>query len=82
MPTIFEIFGLRFFFFSGDHAPIHIHVVKGDNDAKIAIMPEIKLVYNNGLKVGDLKKALQLAEMYKLEIIEAWNKYFDENGNN
>lgn len=45
-------------------------------------MPEIKLVYNNGLKVGDLKKALQLAEMYKLEIIEVWNKYFDENGNN
>ncbi len=55
MPTIFEIFGLRFFFFSGDHAPIHVHVVKGDDDAKIAIIPEIKLVYNNGLKVGDLR---------------------------
>ncbi len=79
MPTIFEIFGLRFFFFSGDHAPIHVHVVKGDDDAKIAIKPEIKLVYNNGLKVGDLKKALKLSEMYKSEIIEAWNKYFDEN---
>ena len=50
MPTIFEIFGLRFFFFSGEHTPIHVHVVKGDDDAKIAIMPEIKLVYNNGLK--------------------------------
>lgn len=36
MPTIFEIFGLRFFFFSGDHAPIHVHVVKGDDEAKIA----------------------------------------------
>lgn len=82
MPTIFEIFGLRFFFFSGDHAPIHVHVVKGDDDAKIAIIPEIKLVYNNGLKVGDLRKALQLAEMYKSEIIDAWNKYFDENGSN
>ncbi|MDI9603972.1 MAG: DUF4160 domain-containing protein [Bacteroidota bacterium] len=82
MPTIFEIFGLRFFFFSGDHAPIHVHVVKGDDDAKIAIIPEIKLVYNNGLKVGDPRKALQLAEIYKLEIIDAWSKYFDENGNN
>ena len=82
MPTIFEIFGLRFFFFSGDHAPIHVHVVKGDDDAKIAIISEIKLVYNNGLKVGDPRKALQLAEIYKLEIIDAWSKYFDENGNN
>ncbi|MDI9523108.1 MAG: DUF4160 domain-containing protein [Bacteroidota bacterium] len=57
-------------------------MVKGDDDAKIAIIPEIKLVYNNGLKVGDLRKALQLAEMYKSEIIDAWNKYFDENGSN
>ncbi|HHU96091.1 MAG TPA: DUF4160 domain-containing protein [Petrimonas sp.] len=61
---------------------MHVHVVKGDDDAKIAIIPEIKLVYNNGLKVGDLRKALQLAEMYKSEIIDAWNKYFDENGSN
>jgi hypothetical protein len=36
MPTIFEIFGLRFFFFSGEHTLIHVHVVKGDDDAKIA----------------------------------------------
>lgn len=35
MPTIFEIFGLRFFFYSDDHTPIHVHVVKGDDDAKI-----------------------------------------------
>ena len=82
MPTIFEIFGLRFFFFSSDHAPIHVHVVKGDDDAKIEITPEVKLIQNNGLKAGDLKKALKLAEMYKSEIIEAWNNYFDENENN
>lgn len=48
MPTLFELFGLRFFFFSDDHAPIHVHVVKGDDDAKIALRPEIRLVYNTG----------------------------------
>lgn len=48
MPTLFELFGLRFFFFSEDHAPIHVHVVKGDDDAKIALRPEIRLVYNHG----------------------------------
>lgn len=75
MPTIFEIFGLRFFFFSEDHLPIHVHVVKGDEDAKIEIEPDIKVVYNHGLKPKDLKKALKLAELYKEEIIETWNKY-------
>lgn len=77
MPTIFEIFGLRFFFFAEDHAPIHVHVVKGDDDAKIAIEPRIKLVYNHGLKAGDLKRALKLADMYKEDIIETWKKYHD-----
>lgn len=75
MPTIFEIFGLRFFFFAEDHEPMHVHVVKGDDDAKIAIEPSIELVYNHGLKARDLKRALKLAEMYKDDIIEVWNKY-------
>lgn len=75
MPTVLEIFGLRFFFFSEDHAPIHVHVVKGDDDAKISIEPEIKLIYNHGLKTKDITRALKLAEMYKEDIIETWNKY-------
>lgn len=78
MPTIFELFGLRFFFFADDHAPIHVHVVKEQDNAKIAIEPEIKLIYNHGLKAQDLKRALKLAEMYKTEIIETWYKYHDE----
>ncbi len=77
MPTLFTIFGLRFFFFAGDHAPVHVHVVKGDDDAKIEIDPEVKLIYNNGLKQGDLKKALNLAELYRDEIIAVWYQYHD-----
>lgn len=75
MPTIFEIFGLRFFFYSDEHRPIHVHVVKGDDDAKIQIEDEVKLVYNHGLKAQDLKRALELAEMYKEDIINVWNEY-------
>lgn len=75
MPTIFEIFGLRFFFFADDHNPIHVHVVKGDDDAKIQIEPEIRLIYNHGLKARDAKRALELAKMYKDEIIAVWNEY-------
>ena len=75
MHTIFEIFGLRFFFYSDEHRPIHVHVVKGDDDAKIQIEDEVKLVYNHGLKAKDLKRALELAEMYKEDIINTWNEY-------
>lgn len=65
MPTIFELFGLRFFFFSENHAPIHVHVVKGDDDAKISLEPIIDVVYNHGLKPKDLKRALQLPKCTK-----------------
>ena len=75
MPTIFELFGLRFFFFANEHEPIHVHVVKGQDNAKIEIEPEIRLKYNHGLKAQDVKRALMLAKMYKSEILETWEKY-------
>lgn len=75
MPTIFEIFGLRFFFYADDHTPIHVYVVKGDDEAKIQIDPEIKLIHNHGLKAKDLKRALELAEMYREDIIEVGHQY-------
>lgn len=75
MPTIFEIFGLRFFFYSDDHPPVHVHVVKGDDDAKIRIEGGVELVYNHGLKARDLKRALKLAEMYRDDIMAKWHEY-------
>ena len=77
MPTIFEIFGLRFFFYSDEHLPIHVHIEYGGNDAKIEIATR-KVVQNRGLKPRELKKATQLVEMYEEEIIKAWHDYFDK----
>lgn len=77
MPTIFELFGLRFFFYADEHSPIHVHIVKGDAEAKIEIDPEIKLIYNHGLKVQDVRMAIRLAKMYKDDIIEIWCRYHD-----
>lgn len=57
--------------------PIHVHVERDDDEAKIAIEPEVKVVYNHGLKPQDLKRALKLIKMYKAEIIETWNQYHD-----
>ena len=75
MPTIINIFGLRFFFYSEEHLPIHVHVVDGDGRVKIQISPEIKLVSNEEMKPRNVKRALQLAEMYQEEIINKWEEY-------
>ncbi len=80
MPTLFTIFGLRFFFYSDEHLPIHIHIhiEKGDGKAKFNVEPEIELVYNKGLSEKDLKKARGIVELYKDDIIEKWQEYHGE----
>jgi hypothetical protein len=49
MPTLFYFFGLRFFFYSNDHEPIHVHVSNSDGEAKFKVSP-LKLIENRGLK--------------------------------
>ena len=36
-PTILFLFCLRFFFYSDEHLPMHVHVKNGDGKAKINI---------------------------------------------
>lgn len=78
MPTLFTIFGLRFYFYSEEHLPIHVHVRSSDGRAKIQVDPEVVLIENNGIKPNDLKKALTLANLYKEQITEFWYEFFME----
>ena len=81
MPTIFSVFGLRFMFFSDDHEPIHIHVVKGkgaiNESAVFQLEPDIILRENKGLSATELKLAQNLVEENKELIIEKWKDFFN-----
>ena len=77
MPTLLFIFGLRFYFYSEEHLPIHIHVQNGDGKAKIDV-ETCMVLENRGIKPKDLKRAIDAVLLYKEEIINAWNEYFDE----
>ena len=83
MPLLFTFFGLRFMFYSNDHEPIHVHVVKGKGKiketAKFNIMPEITLVENNGLQSNEIKMAEMVIEENKELITERWNEFFNKN---
>lgn len=77
MPTLFYYLGLRFFFYSNDHDPIHVHVSNGDGEAKYRIDP-ITLMSNHGLKTRDLRIAEAAIEENREVIIENWNRYFNK----
>lgn len=76
MPTILFLFGLRFFFYSEEHLPVHVHVENGDGRAKIDV-ETAEVIENKGLKPKDLKRAVEAVRLYREDIINSWNEYFD-----
>lgn len=76
MPTLFTVFGFRFLFYSNDHEPIHVHVIKGNTEARFQVQPEVKLLDNRGLKPAELKLAESLVEENKEMIVERWKVFF------
>ena len=75
MPELFRFYGIKFFFFSNEHLPIHVHIQNSDGDAKFNLEP-LELIENHGMKNKDLKIAEGIIEENK-EIIESrWKEYF------
>ena len=79
MPTVFIKDGVRFFFYSNDHRPIHVHVhvKRGDGEATFAVEGEVVLRESVGLKTKELARAEDLAIEHQELIIEKWHEYFD-----
>lgn len=79
MPTLFILFGFRFFFWSNEHDPIHIHISKGDAEAKYNI-ESLELVENYGFKKSELRLIESVLEENKEIIIDRWHEYFRKGG--
>lgn len=79
MPILFYYLGLRFFFYSNDHEPIHVHVSNGDKEARFQLEP-LALLENKGLKARELKVAEMAIEENKEIIRERWVQFFEKKG--
>lgn len=77
MPKIFEEDGYRFFFYSNEHRPIHVHVRRGGGEAVFEVERGVELRESQGLKVAELSKAEQLANEHRQLIIQRWNERFN-----
>lgn len=78
MPTILFAFGLRFYFYSEEHAPIHVHVENSDGRAKFVLEPVVELLKNEGIKPKDLRKAKALCETFQEDFIMKWHEHVDQ----
>ncbi len=79
MPTLFIIFGFRFFFWSNDHEPIHVHISKGNSEAKYNV-ETLELVENFGFKKNELRMIESIIDENQSIIIERWVEFFKKGG--
>jgi hypothetical protein len=85
MPKIFEYFGFVFFFYSNEHEPIHVHVIRGERQSIF------ELILEDGVVVSLLKRAAKgcqpllgkeaataetFIKVYSQQIIQKWVDYF------
>ncbi|MGA2618809.1 MAG: DUF4160 domain-containing protein [Thermoguttaceae bacterium] len=75
MPNVFEKDGYRFFFYSNEHRPIHVHVRHGDGEAVFNLEESVELRESQDMKVRELSKAQQLAEEHRHLIVEKWHEH-------
>jgi hypothetical protein len=75
MPTVLRIDGFRFFFFSNEHEPEHVHIEKGDIYARVEIA-SLKVTDSSNASSKDIKKMVELVKQNKVTLQGVWNEYF------
>jgi hypothetical protein len=77
VPKIFEEDGYRFFFYSNEHRPMHVHVRYGGGEAVFDVEHDVELRESLGLKMQELTRAQELAEAHRQLIIDRWHEHLD-----
>ena len=79
MPTIFRHDGFRFFFYSNEgdpREPLHVHVIKGEGEAKFWLSPAISVAASAGFDARTLRNLAVVIEANSSAIERAWHDYF------
>jgi hypothetical protein len=77
LPTVFREGPYRFFFYSDEgHEPMHVHVERGNDEAKLWLDDVISLVYNFGFRRNEISEIRNLIVLNRSRIERRWNEYF------
>lgn len=85
MPKIYEYFGFIFFFYSNEHEPIHVHVIKGERQTVFeliiqgGVLVDVKERRERGhipLNDKDSRIAEIFIRTYYKRIVDKWMNFF------
>lgn len=78
MPTVLRVGAFRFSFYSNEGTePSHIHVFRGEDEAKFWLDPQVELADSHGFARNELTEVRKIIEENRTLILEAWNDHFN-----
>ena len=79
MPTVLQVNGFRFFFFSLEgNEPPHIHVEQAERYGKVWLTP-IALAQSRGFRTSEISWILDLVDEHRELFLERWHEHFSSN---
>jgi hypothetical protein len=76
VPTVHRYGPYRFYFWSQEHEPPHVHVQSGDGAAVFVLRP-VGLQRSNGYTSRQLHEIEQQLVSHRRELLERWHAHFD-----
>ena len=76
MPTVLTVKGYRFFFYSNDHSPTHIHIEKDNAVAKFSLDP-IELLRSKRFKADEINEIRRIVIDHVDFFKTKWNENFN-----
>ena len=77
MPTVLRHGPYRFFFYSADRGePPHVHVERGEHEAKFWLDAVISLVYGGGFRQNEITEIRKLIGDHRTQILRKWHEHF------
>jgi Domain of unknown function (DUF4160) len=76
MPTVINTAGFRFFFYSNEHLPKHIHIEKAEKTAKFNL-EFVELIKSSRFNASELKHIRNLVEENQELLIQKWDEFFN-----
>jgi uncharacterized protein YpmS len=74
MPTLLQEKGFRFFFYSNEHLPKHIHVSGKGGEVKIEL-ENLDVDYNFNMKKKDVKVILEIVDHNRFFFLRKWEEF-------
>ncbi len=81
MSTVIRALGCRFQINSNDHGEPHCHVIGHGNEAKMSLL-NFNILGTTGFSERDVKRLIEIAQLYQSELLAKWEEYHGKEEEN